>query len=426
MPTKDAAGASPQASARAQRVFRRGGPRWASRLVIGTAGAVLLAHPALAQHYNFKYGDLRMDLSAVFDTEFNDNISQSGVDPAPDIILKPGVLLRSDYRFSSVNNVSLVLGASYDKYLNNPQLDSSRNFATISPESELAFHVLVGDATIKVFDRFAYTIEPNDAIAVNPATGEVITNILDYARFNNTAGVTVDYNMNRLIPYFQFTRDDVLPQSNQFDFTQRYTYTATPGFRYLFSPTLIGGFFGSYAYNDYLVPYQNDSQSFSFGPTLQWQPLESVFISTRVYYTKFMFEQTGTNRDTSQPQTIDGEISIGHQLTALYSHQITYGRSSPYGFIANTTDVDRVSYSFDWRAFTRTTLRGGVRMEHAEDSGGILPERSDRYGFSIGFSYELGPKLTAGVDYDYSKKFSNIPQRTFDRNRVVLSLRYDF
>jgi len=376
----------------------------------------------------FKVGDVPVSVKGTFETEFNDNINYSNSNRASDIILRPGVVLGINYKLTELNTVAFQMGVSYDEYLIHQNLSTYSNFADVSPDSQIAFTIKPRDTiSATVYDSFNYSVQPSDALAVNPNTGQVITNIQAFGRFMNQIGVKADWQASERVGiYGGVYRYDVFPQNSQYDFLRRWQYTASAGTRYVFDPFTFN-LDASYTLNYYKTNLENSSQSWYIAPTLTWIT-DGLVVKATVGFTGYNFQQNGTNGDSSQPSTYTGELSATHKLTEAIDHTLTLTRSSSFGYVSNTVQIDRVSYKIDYKEFLIKKLTGTLLgyYETGHDSGGTSPEHYEKFAISPQLEYLVRPGFTVYASYEFADKFSNFEERNYTRDQIIIGLRYDF
>ena len=378
-----------------------------------------------AQHYNFKFGKLTLDLAALLEVEFNDNITASELDPVADIIVRPGLSVRGDWNLTKLNHLSFSTDMMYDWYLFHSDLGGASRMFSFSPDSEFDFVVFIENVTLKFYDQFSYCISPADSISVDPSTLQPISDVANYTRLTNQIGVNVNWDLNDVIVFGNIYRDDLIPQSATFDFIERTGYTLSLGVQALVQPNVTLGVIGSYSTNDYKTDYQNDSRVFSIGPFGIWEVGPNLMISAQMAYVVSDFDSTGLNGDTSQPTAVTGNVTFTHQWSDSYQHSLALNRSSQYGLVSNTTEINSVEYGFAWQLFSWSALKGNVFYEKGKDSGGVIGEDYHRFGGGLGMDFRLRPRLTASARYDYDQKDSDREYRSYDRNRFLLRFQYD-
>jgi len=385
----------------------------------------LILSDAMGQNKNFKLGPVYFAAAATLAIEFNDNVSNSATNPKSDLIVSPGLSLDSAWNISEVNQLSFDLGIGYRKYLNNSELDSGSNFLDITPDTRLAFNVFIDTLTLEFYDAFNYSIEATDAFA-RDAQGNVITNVAQYGRFENQVGVMLAWDLNDLKINGELSRLDLFAQDAAFGFTERNTHTLSASALFLFAPNLTAGLLGSAKMTDYRENFQNDGITYSLGPQFTWQPTALIGVSGSFGYTLSQFDIGGGNGDTSDSNSIFWNLNIKHRAARYYSHSLGFSRSTRFGFVSNTTEISRVRYRAEWRMARAITFFGGVGYEFHNDSGGLSAEEFDRHVFDIATKYAHSSQVSSQIFYTFSTKDSSLSSRSFNRNRIVFSLQYDF
>ncbi len=369
-----------------------------------------------------------VNVKGSFEIEFNDNINYSNSNKSSDIILRPGIVVGINYRLTQINTLALQLGLSYDQYVFHPDLSSYTNFASVSPDSQLAYTLKPSESvSLTIYDSFNYSVQPSDALSVNPNTGKVITDIKAFGRFMNQIGIKGDYQAGpETVFYGGVYRYDVFPQNSDYDFLRRWQYTATAGARQTWGAYTFN-LDGSYTLNYYKVHLENDSSSWYVAPTVTWVS-QSLTLKGTVGFTGYNFKSNGTNGDSSQPSTYVGELSAIFPLSSTVSNTITGSRSSNFGYVSNAITVDRISYKIEHTDFLFKNMVGSLLAyyERGHDSGGTTPERYEKYTISPQLDYNVSKKLTLYSSYEFTQKYSNFGARNYTRNRFIIGLRYDF
>ncbi len=374
---------------------------------------------------NLRAGPVYFDLAAHLGFEYNDNISGSTTFPVEAFIISPGVSLGSRWRVSDYNSISINLGLYYQWYVNHPELSSINNFINISPDTKLAFSFFIENWEIELFDRISYTIDPTDALRLD-SSGNVVPNSISYGRFNNMAGINLEGDYNDVVVFASFSRADVWPTQQDFGFTQSATYNFSAGPRFLISPQLTAGFTGGFTYTDYAENVNNDSWTYFLGPMVVWQASPLLNIQASANYTFYNVQQTGTTGDTSQPSGLQANIVFTHRLSERYQHSLSYTRIIQNGYLSNATTTDSIGYAASYQLSRRWVPNFAVTYDWGEDSGGPAREVFSGYTCRFGFDYRHSRQLSSTFSYVYTHRNSNLMERTFSRNQVLLDLRYDF
>lgn len=391
--------------------------------------------PAASAQGMMRLGNMYFNLQAYFEAEYNDNINYSNANRQSDIILRPGFQIGSSYQITQLNTLSLDLGISYQQYLFHSSLSSYNTFASVSPASQLAYTIIVDNFTIKLYDAFSYAVQPNNAIGYNSSSGNFVLSVSQYGRFTNQIGFNVDWNLDRKILYAGAYRYDVFPTSSDFNSLRSTQYTGLVGARYIISPSVTLGIGLTYTTNSYSVNFNNNSGSWFVGPSIVWQPNSKWTINASGGYIFYSFQNTGTNGDTSQPSTGVGQVSITQQINSKMSHGLTVSRTSTFGYVSNTLDINRISYQYQWQFRPKWTFNFWTYYEDGQASGGnvttgvsnqTVVQNYHKWALSPGFEYQLNPNATLYGSYEYTDNISDISVQTYNRNKILIGLRYQF
>ncbi|MEY2493389.1 MAG: hypothetical protein QOH24_2340, partial [Verrucomicrobiota bacterium] len=155
--------------------------------------------------YNLQLGPIKFRFSATMGIEYNDNVnlaedssafflSPTGpilvtTKPQSDFILRPQVNVDALWPITQLNTLKLDLGVGYAFYLDHSNYNT--NGVLVSPGSQLAFDIFVNDFRINIHDRFSLEQDPVAEVA--------LSNVADYGRFQNTAGISVLWDLNQAV-----------------------------------------------------------------------------------------------------------------------------------------------------------------------------------------------------------------------------------
>lgn len=377
--------------------------------------------------YNLRFGNTLLDLTSTFSVEYNDNISASGIDPKSDIILKPGLILNTKWQASDMNAFTTSIGISYNKYLQNTNLDSVNNLLNLDRNSNLKYKIKIKTFTLTFSDYFSFSADPTDSVSVDTKTNTVNKNVSMYSRFKNTAGVTIDHRQKKMAYSLNLGRTDLIPFQSQFKFTRRTEYVQSLTANYIANPSFIPGIRAGLSQNRYAQKFQNDSNGYFAGPIFQWRftPLINIIGSASLGNTHF--KNTGTNQDQSgsRSKNFNFTLEINHQLNKAYLHGFSISQTTQFGLISNSITLRSYEYHFSWKATRKITYHGLLGMEKGEDSGGLNKEKYTRFKSSVKFSYTLGKYLSSSLEGYYSRKSSRISNRSYNNKRLTASLAYD-
>ena len=334
--------------------------------------------------------------------------------------------LDGNWDISRINSMSFNLGAEYRKYFDHPELNSENNFLVLSPDTEIAFKILVKGIEFRFYDKLNFSTDPTDSVLVDPETGEISYDILSYNRFDNRLGIDAEWDLKPLKITFGVYRNDIIPLDIEFEFTDRTQNSVALGGSVQYAANLMIGVEGTYLITEYQDNFQNGSEGYTIGPFVNWQISRFISLAFHTNWNNIDFDNTGDNSDSSDSSTFNFNLSLNHVFNRNYSHSFNLSRTTFLGFIANTTTVENIGYSFVFDAIRNAKLSGYFAYEKAGDSGGLDPETSDRFIWETIFKYKFTPSLNGQFSYHSVSKESNIVERIYDQNRFNFVFSYDF
>jgi hypothetical protein len=386
--------------------------------------------------YNLLVGPVRFRFSATFGVEYNDNINLSDdaraviitptgpvlvkTEKQDDVILRPAVNLDAVWPITQLNTLRLDLGLSYAIYLDHS--NANTNGVLISPGSQLAFDIFVGDFRINIHDRPSLQQDPIAELA--------LSNVVDYGRFENTAGVSVLWDLNKVLLTLGYDHYNYVSTTSTFDYLNRnaeeLSGTASV---FVASNTSVG--VESYAvFNYYDQHVLNDSTDYAVGGFVETQLTTYLRLRAAGGYQAIDFDNNGVVStlfgDSKNLSDYYANVLITHRINALIRQSISAGHESQLGVNSNYITLNYVRHTVSWNIIRNTLLSTEFFYEDADESGGFINEHLHRYGGAITVGYQLTPHITLGLRYQYTQKDSDVPLRDYTQNRVSVDGTYSF
>lgn len=376
---------------------------------------VVQLNPQQDEHYNLAVGPLRFNVAAGVGLEWNDNINLSDHDRQSDFILRPSLNIDTIWPISDINTLRFSIGLSYAHYFDHSNYDTRG--VLLSPNSELAMTIMVGQVAITVRDRFSYQEDPY-AIPT-------ISNTAVFRRYENMAGIQADWDANEdthlTIGYDHYNLwalDEFKEASHSVD-----TVFVRPSVKV--APTVTLGLDVSGNYIIYNEDTFNDGVSVLAGPYVDW----AITDSTRFYleggYQDFIDEGGGLIGNVNDNNTYYIKTEFDNRLSDYFNQRLSFSRTLEAGYTTQYYELWHVEYAADWKLTPSLVIDPVLFYEHYSTSGGIA-ENGDRYGTDLGIRYLLTPSVTLGADYRFILNNSNIPDSDYYQNLVLLSLFYNF
>ena len=366
--------------------------------------------------YNLMTGPIKYRVSATFGIEYNDNINLSDNNAESDVIFHPQVNIDAIWPVTQINTLRLDIGLGYAFYINHSDQDT--NGILLSPGSQIAFDVFIGDFRINFHDRFSLQQDPIDELQVS--------NVVDYGRFENAAGVSVMWDLNKAVLTLGYDHYTYIATNSDFDYLDRNAEEIVGSASFAVTNTTSVGLESSFVTTYYNKNVLNDSNNYSIGAFVETQLTNYLKLRFAAGYQMIDFDNTGSVFDSMDSDDYYANVLISHRLNAAITQTLAAGHESQLGINSNFISLNYIRHTVTWNVIRDTLLSTEVFYEDADDSGGFLGEHLHRYGGAVTLGYQLTPHVTLGLRYQFTKKDSNIPERDYVQNRVSLDATYSF
>jgi hypothetical protein len=366
--------------------------------------------------YNLLAGPVRFRFSATMGVEYNDNINLSQSDKQEDVIFRPQVNFNAIWPVTQLNTLIMDIGLSYAIYAQHSSDDT--NGVLIAPMSRLAFDVFIGDFRINFHER--------PSLQQDPVAEVQLSNTADYGRFENTAGVSVLWDLNKVLVTLGYDHYNFVSTTSEFDYLNRNAeiLAGTVSFAVASNTNLGVEAYSVYSYYDQNV--MNDSIDASIGGFVETQVSNYLKVRAAAGYQWMNFDDTGSVDDSSDLSSYYVNILISNRLNANISQAVSAGHETQLGVNSNFITLTYVRYTTNWSIIRNTLISTEFFYEDGQDSGGFIDEHLQRYGAAVSVGYQLTPHVTLGLRYQYTQKDSDVAGRDYKQNRVSLDGTYSF
>jgi hypothetical protein len=403
----------------------------------------------LPQYYNLKLGDLQLRLNSSLGVEANDNVSLADTNLEGDLIFSPEVSTVASYPLSDKNTLNLSLGVGYSYYLEHKDL----NRFFVRPGTELSFDIFIKDVVLNLHDRASVVNQGYNATA--GGTG-------NYSYLENVMGISADWDLNKMevnVSYDHLQRISLTTQSASKSVDTNAPKSTAAGNIQDSTEEIFSGSVGANVTPYSVVGIQASATIISYEQTnlnggVQYSA--GLFYKTRVsehltfsasagYFIYFLdvsnpttvttnFVNDGMGGITAVPvtntaaTTIDAvyySLSLDHQVNAHLSYNIEAGRQVQAGLFSDTLDLYYARISANWGIVRKLPITTRFSYENGNESGGI-GEKIERFGFGIGCSRAITQKLSSSLYFEHWLRYSDLPNRNYTQNRVMLTLNYSF
>ncbi len=371
--------------------------------------------------YNLLMGPIRFRVSATLGVEYNDNINLAEVNTQEDVIIRPQVNVNAIWPVTQLNTLRLDLGLGYAFYIDHSNADTSG--VLISPGSQLAFDIFIGDFRINFHERPSLQQDPIAELA--------LSNVVDYGRFENTVGVSVLWDLNKAVVTLGYDHYTYISTTSMFNYLNRNAEELSGNVDFAVSSTTNVGLESYAVFNYYDQNVLNDSIDYAIGAFAETQLTNYLKVRVAGGYQWISFNNggvvsTGPFHDSGKLSDYYANILISHRINPAIVQSLSAGHESQLGVNSNYITLNYIRHTVSWNIIRNTLLSTEFFYEDADESGGFIREHLHRFGGAIAVGYQLTPHITLGLRYQYTQKDSNVPLRDYTQNRVSLDGTYSF
>lgn len=366
--------------------------------------------------YNLKLGPVRFLFNAGVALEYNDNINYSENDEQSDFILRPHIGVRAAWPVTRVNTLRLDIELSYAKYFEHSDADSQT--LLISPGSELSFDIFVGDFRINLHDHFSIQQDPIDE--------PTVTDVTRFRRFVNRAGVAVLWDLNDVLLTLGYDHMDYISLDNEYDYLDRAADAVNFSAAFALRDNLEVGLEGNVFISRYRDDFLNDSTGVHAGVFVD--TLLTRYIKVRVSggYQGIFFDGGAQVDDPDDLNNWYANIVLVHRISPYATYTLTAGHESQLGLTANYIELNFVRFAIAWNIMRDVTLGTEAFFEDGRESGGVNPEHYQRWGLGAAVGYQLARHWRLSARYRFTSKDSNLQNRGYNQNAVIVDATYNF
>jgi len=404
--------------------------------------------------YNLILGPVRLRVGATVGVEYNDNINYSddgtavipnpngpgsvilSADSQDDVIVTPNLTLDMIWPVTQLNTLRLDLGIGYSFYLDHSK--DNTDYILVAPKSQIAFDIFVGDFRINLHDRMQ--------LQQDPIQEGSLSGVRDYGRFENTAGVSVLWDLNKVLLQLGYDHYNFVSTTDQFDYLNRNSEILNGSAAFIVNPTITVGAEGNAVFTKFDQSVLNDSKDYSVGGFVEVELSNNLKVRAAGGYQWIDFDHNSVNFNfgpfniavPDHKDLKDYYVNglIGHRINATLSQSVSAGHENQLGINSNYITLNYVRHTLTWNLIRNTLLSTEFFFEDAKESGGFAgfftpvplgtPEHFHRIGGAITLGYQLTPHVTLGVRYQGTSKDSNLLLRDYNQNRISVDGTYSF
>jgi hypothetical protein len=390
----------------------------------------------LPTDYNIKAGPVLFNFTASLEGDYNDNIGLTNSGAKSDFLLTPEVGIQAQWPVTETNTLTLPTSLGYTKYMIHPQYDTSH--LLVSPDSVLSFDIYTGNFKINIHDSFSYQQDPIEESA--------LSNVVNFDRFENIAGVGVLWDLNKVILTLNYDHIDFVttgiqtinggfvPDTNDLSFAADQVSGSA---EFHMSSTFVAGLEAAASRRDY-SQFGGNYDQLSAGPYIKVQITDNLKAQLSGGYEYVnspinVFDQfqtagiLGSGVGGGSHSSYYFNLTLDHQVNKYFLQRLALGHELELGLLAEESDVSYINYSASWRVNSHVNLSFNIGYQDVDEDGGLIGFSSfNMFSAAAQANFPVTKSLTGSVIYQFNDKWADDDNQSFVQNQVGLLLTYHF
>jgi len=368
----------------------------------------------------FKIGPTTWSVGAGLGLQASDNVQLDPTDPESDFVFHPEIHTRMLCPLSDKNVLNVVFRTGYSAYVVHPEL----NRFYIGPESALNFEIYAGDFRIDLHDRCS--------LLENTYEDPTVVGLGDYTRLENAVGIGGLWDLNKAllnlgydhINYISYSGDSATRAA--FPDAQSDVLFASAGYR--LKPELLAGLeLGGtlFRYSASERAHLADALQWTIGPFLDVQLSEYLNCRGGAGYSAYAPQDNEATATAEHNCGLYAHIALTHELNQFVDYTLSGGKNITFALYSGTVDLAYARLRTNWHFIRKCGLAISLTYEHGTDVA-VGGETFDRFGPGISLERSLTDSLTAGLEYQFYQRDSNLPNHGYSTNILMARLIYAF
>jgi len=387
---------------------------------------------------NIKIGSAEFSFSGGIKQEYNDNIGLSSTQRMDDFITSPHVGAQVYWPISELNALNLNLGLGFNKYLSHPELDTEN--LLVAPGTVFEFDFYVADVHFNVHDRLS--------IQQDPVLLSQLSNVATFQRISNTAGISADWDLNKVKLNAGYDYNTFASIENRFSFLDQSTDNFYGGVGVQVASPYLIGVQGAYSRTKYDQDVQNDGTSGTTAAFVNAAISRRLQGQVSVGYQSSTFDRGGSIGDNSDFNSVIYSASVIHRANRWLDHSLAVSQSTAAGIGYNSTEtnggigsnsieihggigsnfteIHGVNYQATAEVARNVSSSIVFSYQFFNDSQSATSENGERYTFTLQLSYQFIKDTSCNLGYQRTEKDSSLIRNDYEQNRVYVDFTHRF
>jgi hypothetical protein len=289
----------------------------------------------------------------------------------------------------------------------------------VDPGSSLSFDFYIGNnMRVNLHDSFSISDDPTEQAN--------LSNTGRYLRFENTAGISLLWDLNAFVISASYDHFDFRSLTGDYKSLDRRSELFSAAAYYYVSEATKIGVTASPSFNDFIENYQNDSVLFSVGPFIEMNPLQYLKIRAAAGSQTGDFSSGGANQDSSQLSTYYYNLGFAHRINPFMTETLHVGHEAQLGLSTNSEEIDYIRYALQLGIVRDFPIGLNAFYERLNDSPGMGAEKINRYGGGCKVGWQATARWNLSLEYQFLSKDSNQEFLSYKQNRVSFTATYQF
>ena len=387
-----------------------------------------------ASDYNFKVGDLALDLRYTFGVVYDDNTNRSNTRSNREEGTKIGnaLTINVDWPLNPHMHIQSGITAGYVFFVEGEGTDGFIISGTDGDiDGKISFDLRLGQAG-------QLTLEENLSRSIDSVEVDRVDNSEDFSLWHNTLSLQYENQLSRFLNFAgKAAWRETWSADSDFDFRDKTALILESILLAQINSLLQAGPFvhyihGKYDNRDRAGFRHNDTDDFEIGLNMRYQISAGTLATLSIGYQEFFVDEDNSSTPAGIPVINDEddgvtvEFNLYDELSEFIRHRlfVSYRRNAGTSPSINFSEDILTTYNVIWEFIRDWELIGQFTWLKTNESGD--GEIADIFITLAGMRYNISPKSHMSLDYRRSEKFSNSRGRDYERNEIRFLFGYDF
>jgi hypothetical protein len=324
--------------------------------------------------------------------------------------------VRAFWQVSERNALDVSFDFGYEHYLNGAR--PSRVIVTGDENSGIFYDIYVGDFVIDLHEKLS--------LSQDTSSDPTVSGIADIFRLENTAGVTVTWDLNKIVLNANYDHFNYVPLDSTYEYLTRASDLVSLRGAVSLNPALMTGIELGAGVTRYDSPLLSNNRHTSIGPFVRYALSSTADLRASVGFTGYTFDPSSFITNATDQTGFYADVLLTHQPTQRTAQSLSFGQSLTTDINSKPVQLLYVRYAVTLNIIRHWRIQPHFTYESGTESHGVGQEDFTRYGAGLSLSRQLTQKLSGSLSYSLLNKSSSVAAFDYEQNRLVLNVLYQF